>query len=129
MLQGRSLRMWGLVGLVVLANIILLGTLGFGLRRSGGVAQIFGRRGGAPAGGSAVRALVTQCACADAVWCGAAHHGGGALAIMLDGHKTGSSNCAGELEAFGVRAARRCGRPRRGRSRPGAARGARGWAA
>ena len=60
MLQGRSLRMWGLVGLVVLANIILLGTLGFGLRRTGGVAQIFGRRGGAPVGGSAVRAVTTK---------------------------------------------------------------------
>ncbi|KAK9837246.1 hypothetical protein WJX81_001372 [Elliptochloris bilobata] len=50
--QGRSLRMWGLVGLVVLANVILLGTLGFGLRRSGGVAHIFGRRPGAPRGSS-----------------------------------------------------------------------------
>ena len=57
-LQGRSLRMWGLVGLVVLANIVLLGTLGFGLRRGGGVAQIFGRRGGAPSGGSLARAVV-----------------------------------------------------------------------
>ena len=41
--QGRSLRMWSMVGLVVLANLVLLGVLGFGLRRSGGVASIFQR--------------------------------------------------------------------------------------
>ena len=69
MLQGRSLRMWGLVGLVVLANIILLGTLGFGLRRTGGVAQIFGRRGGAPAGGSAVCAVAIRRAISSSLGC------------------------------------------------------------
>jgi len=42
--------MWSMVGLVVLANLVLLGVLGFGLRRSVGVASIFQRgvRGPAP---------------------------------------------------------------------------------
>lgn len=54
-LQGRR-RMWSLVSLVVLANVVLLGTLGFGLRRSGGMAQIFQRSPAAPRSGSLVRA-------------------------------------------------------------------------
>jgi hypothetical protein len=43
--------MWSMVGLVVLANLVLLGVLGLGLRRSGGVASIFQRgvRGPSPA--------------------------------------------------------------------------------
>ena len=53
--QGRR-RMWGLVSLVVLANVVLLGTLGFGLRRSGGMAQIFQSSPAARGGGSLVRA-------------------------------------------------------------------------
>ena len=48
--------MWSLVSLVVLANVVLLGTLGFGLRRSGGMAQIFQQSPAAPRGGSLVRA-------------------------------------------------------------------------
>lgn len=48
--------MWSLVSLVVLANVVLLATLGFGLRRSGGMAQIFQQSPAAPRGGSLVRA-------------------------------------------------------------------------
>ena len=119
--------MWGLVGLVVLANIILLGTLGFGLRRSGGAALIFGRRGGSIVGGAAVRAAITQ-------WVEVLKMAYVAVqraivmstSSVLDRQHTGSRSLAVSWRPLAVRAAWRCRRPRRGGSRPGAARGSRG---